>query len=97
MVMDVMAMILLTLPIVFPIAIELGFDPVWFGLMLTMMGEMGNITPPVGMNSYVVSGVTNVPLEEVFRGIIPFFLMILLGTILMFAFPQIVLFLPSIM
>jgi tripartite ATP-independent transporter DctM subunit len=97
MVMDVMAMILLTLPIVFPIAVELGFDPVWFGLMLAMMGEMGVITPPVGMNAYVVSGVTKVPLEEVFRGIIPFFLMILIGIILMFAFPQIILFLPSIM
>jgi tripartite ATP-independent transporter DctM subunit len=97
MVIDVLAMILLTLPIVFPVVVSLGFDPIWFGIMLTLLGEMGLITPPVGMNAYVVQGVTKVPLEEVFRGIAPFFLIMLMCLILVYIFPQITLFLPGAM
>jgi TRAP-type C4-dicarboxylate transport system permease large subunit len=97
MVMDVLGMILLTLPIVFPIVKGFGFDPVWFGIMITLLSEMGLITPPVGMNSYVVHGVTKVPLEEVFRGITPFFIAMLVCLIILYAFPQISLFLPGVM
>jgi C4-dicarboxylate transporter DctM subunit len=97
MVMDGLAMLLLTLPIVFPVIANFGFDPVWFGIILTLIVEMALITPPVGMNSYVVHGVTKVPLEEVFRGIMPFFMMMLICLIALYAFPQISLFLPSIM
>jgi C4-dicarboxylate transporter DctM subunit len=89
--MDGLAMLLLTLPIVFPIVNNLGFDPIWFGIILTLIVEMALITPPVGMNSYVVHGVTKVPLEEVFRGIVPFFLMMLVCLALLYAFPQIAL------
>ena len=89
MVMDGLAMLLLTLPIVFPIITKFGFDPVWFGVVSTLIVEMALITPPVGMNSYVVHGVTKVPLEEVFRGIAPFFLMMLLCLALLYVFPQI--------
>jgi tripartite ATP-independent transporter DctM subunit len=95
--MDVLAMILLTLPIVFPIIVNLGFDPIWFGVVLTLLGEMGNLTPPVGMNVFVVSGVTKVPLEEVFRGITPFFLAIVACLILLYVFPSIILYLPGVM
>lgn len=91
MVMDGLAMLLLTLPIVFPIITKFGFDPVWFGVVSTLIVEMALITPPVGMNSYVVHGVTKVPLEEVFRGIIPFFLMMFLCLALLYVFPQITL------
>jgi C4-dicarboxylate transporter DctM subunit len=89
--MDGLAMLFLTLPIVFPIVNNLGFDPIWFGIILTLIVEMALITPPVGMNSYVVHGVTKVPLEEVFRGIVPFFLMMLACLALLYAFPQIAL------
>lgn len=96
MVMDVLAMILLTLPIVFPVVTSLGYDPIWFGIMLTLLGELGNITPPVGMNSYVVQGVTKVPLEDVFRGITPFAVAMLITVVILYVFPQITLFLPAV-
>jgi TRAP-type C4-dicarboxylate transport system permease large subunit len=91
MVMDGLAMLFLTLPIVFPIVINLGFDPVWFGVILTLIVEMALITPPVGMNTYVVHGVTRVPLTEIFRGIFPFFVMMVICLALMYVFPQIIL------
>ena len=89
--MDGLAMQLLTLPIVYPIVFRLGFNPIWFGVVLTLIVEMALITPPVGMNSYVVHGVTKVPLEEVFRGILPFFLMMMACLALLYLFPQITL------
>ena len=91
MVMDGLAMLFLTLPIVFPVAVKFGFDPVWFGVILTLIVEMALITPPVGMNTYVVHGVTKVPLTKIFRGILPFFLMMVMCLALMYIFPQIVL------
>jgi tripartite ATP-independent transporter DctM subunit len=91
MVMDGLAMQLLTIPIVFPIVQTFKFDPIWFGVILTLIVEMALITPPVGMNSYVVHGVTKVPLEEVFRGVVPFFLMMMGCLALLYAFPQITL------
>ena len=91
MVMDGLAMQLLTLPIVFPIVKQFGFDPIWFGIILTLIVEMALITPPVGMNTYVVHGITKVPLEDVFRGITPFFLMMFCCLILLYIFPQITL------
>jgi len=96
-VMDALAMILLTLPIVFPIVVHFGFDPVWFGVVSGLMAEMALLTPPVGMNSFVVHGVTKVPLHDVFRGIMPFFAMMLIGVIILFIFPEVATFLPSIM
>jgi len=87
--MDGLAMLLLTLPIVFPIVVNLGFDPIWFGVILVLIVEMALITPPVGMNTYVVYGVTKVPLEQIFRGILPFFLMMLVCLVLLYIFPQI--------
>lgn len=97
MVMDVLAMILLTLPIVFPIVIHFGFDPIWFGIMLTLLAEMGGLTPPVALNVYVVSGVTKVPLDEIFYGVIPFFIVMLACLIFLYAFPPFTLFLPGLM
>jgi tripartite ATP-independent transporter DctM subunit len=96
-VMDSLAMVLLTVPIVFPIVTALGYDPVWFGIMIGILSEAGLLTPPVGMNSFVVHGVTKVPLHIVFKGIIPFFLMMVVCCAILFVFPQIATFLPSIM
>ena len=97
MVMDGLAMLLLTLPIVYPIVIKFGFDPIWFGIISTLIVEMALVTPPVALSCYVVHGVTNVPLEDVFRGILPFFLTIFVCIAVLYAFPQITLFLPNVM
>ena len=94
---DPLGSILLTVPVFFPLVIELGFDPIWFLVLVCVMTELGLITPPVAINVYVVQGVTKVPMEEVFRGIIPFAIVFLIGIALLVAFPQIILFLPSTM
>lgn len=96
--MDSLALILLTIPIFFPVAVSLGYDPIWFGVIIVMVTEMGVITPPVGVNVYVVSGVAkDVPLEVIFKGIFPLLLALIVAVILMVIFPQIALFLPSFM
>jgi C4-dicarboxylate transporter DctM subunit len=96
-VMDVMAMVLLTLPIIAPIISKLGFDMIWFGVLIVIMCEMANITPPVGMTVYVVQGVTKVPLDEVFRGNFPFVLVMIACVALLVVFPEIALYLPRAM
>jgi C4-dicarboxylate transporter DctM subunit len=95
---DVMAMILLTIPIFYPVVVALGLDPVWFGVIVVIVMEMGMITPPVGLNVYVISGVAkDVPMYTVFRGIIPFLLPMVVCAAILMIFPQIALFLPSTM
>ena len=95
--MDALGMILLTIPIFFPVAIALGYDPIWFGVVIVLVTELGVITPPVGINVYVVSGVAkDVPLEKIFKGAFPFVLTLLAYLVLMILFPQIALFLPNI-
>jgi C4-dicarboxylate transporter DctM subunit len=94
---DPLGSILLTVPVFFPIVIQLGFDPIWFLVLVCVMTELGLITPPVAINVYVVQGVTKVPMEEVFRGIVPFAIVFLIGIALLVAFPQVILFLPGTM
>jgi C4-dicarboxylate transporter DctM subunit len=94
---DPLGSILLTVPVFFPLVQELGFDPIWFLVLVCVMTELGLITPPVAINVYVVQGVTKVPMEEVFRGIVPFAIVFLVGIALLVAFPQIILLLPSTM
>jgi C4-dicarboxylate transporter DctM subunit len=96
--MDALAMIMLTIPIFFPVAQALGFDPIWFGVVIVLITEMGVITPPVGVNVYVVYGVAkDVPLETIFKGVFPMLLALLLCNLILLFFPQIALFLPSLM
>lgn len=97
MVMDVGAMIILTVPIVVPFLVNLGFNPIWFGVLVGIMAEFGLISPPVGLNVYIVHGVTKVPLEEIFLGTWPFLVAMLVCVAILVAFPQICLFLPSTM
>lgn len=97
MVMDAMAICLLTLPIFFPIIVSLGYDLVWYLVLAAVAGETALLTPPVGMNVYVVHGVTKVPLGEVFRGIYPFLIMVILCMVILFIFPEITLFIPGMM
>jgi C4-dicarboxylate transporter, DctM subunit len=96
--MEGLAIMFLTLPIVFPVVMGLGFNPIWFGVTVTLLIEMGLITPPVGMNIYVISGVAkDVPMETIFRGAIPFFLAMVVCLFILLAFPDIALFLPTTM
>jgi tripartite ATP-independent transporter DctM subunit len=96
--MDAMAMIMLTIPIFFPVATTLGFDPIWFGVVIVLISEMGVVTPPVGVNVYVVFGVAkDVPLEEIFKGVLPMVIALLICNLVILFFPQIALFLPSLM
>jgi C4-dicarboxylate transporter DctM subunit len=96
--LDSLAMVLLTIPIVFPIISALGFDPIWFGILVVMVVELGLITPPIGMNVFVIKGIArDVPLESIFRGVLPFVLAQIVLIALLVAFPQIALWLPSTM
>ena len=96
--MDALAMIMLTIPIFFPVAQALGFDPIWFGVVIVLITEMGVITPPVGVNVYVVYGVAkDVPLEAIFRGVFPMLIALLICNLILLLFPQIALYLPSLM
>ncbi len=95
--MDALAMIMLTIPIFYPVATALGFYPIWFGVAIVLVTEMGVITPPVGVNVYVVHGIAkDVPLEKIFKGVIPFVLAMLVCVAIILAFPQVVLFLPGL-
>jgi C4-dicarboxylate transporter, DctM subunit len=95
-IMDTIAMLLLTLPIVFPAIVALGFDPIWFGVIMVLMVEIALITPPIGMNVFVISGlVKDVPMSDIFRGIVPFFVALIVCVVILIAFPQLCLFLPS--
>jgi C4-dicarboxylate transporter DctM subunit len=96
-VMDSMAIVLLTVPIFFPLIVHLGFDPIWFGILVVRLTEMGLITPPVGLNVYIIKGVSDVPMETIFRGTIPFLIADACEVALLIAIPQLSLFLPSLM
>lgn len=92
------AMLVLTLPIFFPIITQLGFDPIWFGVLVVLTLEMGLISPPVGVNVFIVKSVVpHVPLGTIFRGVMPFWGAMILTLILLVAFPQIALILPNTM
>jgi TRAP-type C4-dicarboxylate transport system permease large subunit len=96
--MDELAMITLTVPILYPVIKSLGFDGIWFGVVIVLVCEMGLICPPVGMNVFVIKGVApEVPLQTIYRGIWPFLGADIVCAILLVLFPQIALFLPSFM
>jgi len=97
-VIDALALIMLTVPIFFPVVIHLGYDPLWFGVVIVLITQIGVITPPVGINVYIVSGVArDVPLEVIFRGVTPLLIALIIGIFLLIPFPQIALFLPGLM
>jgi TRAP-type C4-dicarboxylate transport system permease large subunit len=95
---DALAMILLTVPVFFPIVASLGLDGVWFGIIIIIVVEIGLITPPIGLNVFVVkSMLEEVPLGDIFRGIAPFFAASIVGLLLIVYFPIIALLLPNLM
>jgi tripartite ATP-independent transporter DctM subunit len=97
-VMDCYAIMILTVPIIFPVIEALHFDPIWFGVLMVIVLEVGLITPPVGLNVFVLkSAAPDVPLTTIFRGIWPFLIAALISIVLITVFPEIALFLPSLM
>ena len=94
--MDSMAMVILTVPIIFPVVTGLGFDPIWFGVIIVMTVELGLFHPPVGMNVFVIKSVVkDVSFSTIFAGVIPFILTDILRLVILIAFPMIALYLPS--
>ncbi len=94
---DALALILLTIPIFYPVITNLGYDPIWFGVIIVVVTQMGVISPPVGVNVYVVSGIErDIPLTTIFKGAMPFLLTLLIAAAILVVFPQISLFLPSL-
>ena len=97
-VMDSLALLLITIPIFFPVAAKLGYDPIWFGVVVTVLTTIGAVTPPVGVTAYVVGGMTreDVSLHVVFKGVLYFMPAYILSLVLYMIFPQIVTFLPNL-
>jgi C4-dicarboxylate transporter, DctM subunit len=95
--MDELAIMLLTIPVIFPVVTNMGYDPIWFGIVATKLMQMGMILPPVGMNVFVIQGITEVPMGTIYRGVTPFIISDFIQIILMMVFPQIVTFIPNLM
>jgi TRAP-type C4-dicarboxylate transport system permease large subunit len=97
-IIDALALVLLTVPIFYPVAVNvLGYDPVWFGVIVVLVVAMGVITPPVGMNVFIIKGVApEVKLETIFKGVWPFLIAIVVCIIILTAFPALATFLPNL-
>ncbi len=95
--LDLAAILVLTIPIVLPLMKSLGYDPIWFGILVIVLGEVGLVTPPVGLNVFVVARATNQPVAEVFRGVAPHVFAHLVAIAILTVFPELVLWLPNTM
>ena len=96
MLLESLSILVISVPLLLPIAAEFGFDTIWLGIIIVKLIEIGMVTPPVGINAFVVAGTTGVRSETVFRGIIPFFIIDLVLIAVFFLFPDLVLLLPSL-
>ena len=96
--LDAISMMVLTMPVIFPVIIKLGFNPIWFGVIAVLMMEAGLLTPPMGLNVFTVAGVAkDVPLESIYRGILPFLISIFIVVLFIIVFPETATFLPNMM
>lgn len=93
--MDELAILMVMTPVMYPVVINLGYDGVWFGVFSTMVLLTGMLTPPVGLISFVTSGVSGIPIGTVFRGVTPFWITLVVAGMLILLFPGLVTFLPS--
>jgi len=93
--MDDLAFIVLATPIFFPAVLKLGFDPIWFGIVMGITLGIGGIIPPVAMNVFVVKNITKVPFNTIYKGVYPFLIAMLVALALLFMFPEIALWLPK--
>lgn len=96
--LNVIPMILLVLPTIFPTIVALGFDPIWFGVITVLTMEMGQITPPIGVNVFAIGSVAkDVPMQDIFKGIVPFLICMIICVVLLTVFPQIAMYLPNLL
>jgi C4-dicarboxylate transporter DctM subunit len=93
--LEVVSIMLITLPIVYPLIIKLGFDGIWFAVIITLNMEMACITPPVGLNLYAIQGISRAPLINVIKGVTPFFFIMLIWMVFLYLFPSLSTWLPS--
>lgn len=92
------AILVLTLPVIYPIVMELGFDGIWFGIMMVMVINIGLITPPLGISVYIISGVMkDIKIERIFKAVIPMVAAMLVAVILFILFPELITFVPNLM
>ena len=96
MVLESLSLLMISVPLLLPVALEFGFDPIWLGILIVKLIEIGMVTPPVGINAFVVAGTTGVRSETVFKGILPFFLIDLVLIAIFFFVPDLILYLPSL-
>lgn len=95
---DALALILLTIPIFYPVVDGLRYDPIWFGVIIVLVTQMGVISPPVGVCAYIVNGMErDIPLQTVFKGCLPFLAALVVASVLLVVFPQIAVFLPGLL
>jgi C4-dicarboxylate transporter DctM subunit len=94
---DIIASVLLTIPILYPVIISLGFDPIWFGVIVVIVMEIGMVTPPIGLDVFILGGITDTPVGTIFRGVWPFCIAGIICVVILAIFPQIALFIPSMM
>jgi TRAP-type C4-dicarboxylate transport system permease large subunit len=92
---DDLAFMILATPIFYPVIIKLGFDPIWFGMIIGITVMIGVVIPPVAINVFVVKNITKVPFGVIYKGVYPFLISLVVCAFLLFLFPQIALFLPS--
>ena len=96
-IIDALALVMLTVPIFLPIIESLGFGKIWFGIIIVLLTQMGVITPPVGINVYVVNGIDrSIQLETIFKGALPFLVALVVGLLVLIAFPEIATWLPEV-
>jgi len=95
--LDVISAVILTIPIIYPLIVALGFDPIWYGVVIVIIIEMGVVTPPIGINVFILAGVVDTPLYTIFRGVTPFVVAMILCIVIITIFPEIALFLPGTM
>lgn len=96
--LDAMALIMLTIPIIYPVILELNYDPVWFGVVIVLISQIAVVTPPVGVNVYVVKGIMpDVPISSIFRGTIPFLGAMVIMLCMVLIFPDLILWLPGVL
>jgi tripartite ATP-independent transporter DctM subunit len=96
-IMDDLAFMVLATPIFFPTAIELGYDPIWFGILICVTLMIGGIIPPVAIYVFILGNITGIPFKTIYRGVVPFLSALIVALIILFAFPQVALWLPNLM
>ena len=96
-ILDIMSAVIITMPVVYPAILAMGLDPIWFGVIIILTIQMGLLTPPIGLDVFILGGAIDVPIGTIFRGVWPYVVTILIAIGILFAFPQIVLLLPLTM